>query len=559
MVSFGSKTYSKRLLQLVSWSHWFTFFNIIAAILLSTFYLFNEASPETLLGKFYLVTTWFSHMGFLTFIGFVLLIFPITIIYPRTRFIRVTASFVFTVGLLLLLLDAFIYSRLGYHLNASSSDQILALIQSQIQQNSRAFWFISLLLFISILSFQLIVSNYAWKHLRDLQKTMFAKFVVIGLVSSFFASHLLHIWADANLEYDILRQDTVLPLSYPSTAKTLLTKYGMFDKDDYLARRTSSLSFKEPLPSFPNIDQCQSDLPINQSTFLVLTDKLLTEEQVQRFQQRISASNTQLSKHIDNALPKDALFNLLYSLPSIYKNDILASGNKPLWFSLLEAKNLTSSLTIVGKKNDDSYDISYYNQFFDNTQQKANISSLISTNQLKKFTPGLHVFFFKSGDHYQYELFIDALTLTQRNKAIKDNIWISSIGNDEKETSLTIKPALLVMPEQAIKKKMSLLTSHMDIQPTLMKNWLHCDIPTNHYSAGSNIVELSKDRVIANTMSDGIMVFNKDKSVFIDQNGNFQSYSRQLESPITISADFPLMIDGVNFIKQFAKLNQAAQ
>jgi hypothetical protein len=54
-------------------------------------------------------------------------------------------------------------------------------------------------------------------------------------------------------------------------------------------------------------------------------------------------------------------------------------------------------------------------------------------------------------------------------------------------------------------------------------------------------------------------LFPKDKSVFIDQNGNFQSYSRQLRAPIAANADFPLMIDGVNFIKQFALLNKNEQ
>jgi hypothetical protein len=48
------------------------------------------------------------------------------------------------------------------------------------------------------------------------------------------------------------------------------------------------------------------------------------------------------------------------------------------------------------------------------------------------------------------------------------------------------------------------------------------------------------------------MIFNKDKSVFIDQKGNFESYSSQLAAPITVNKDFPLMIDGVHFIKQFS-------
>jgi len=558
MVSFNTSTYSKRLLHLVSWSHWFTFFNIVAAILLSTFYLFIEESPETTLGSFYLITTWFSHIGFLTFIGFVLLIFPLTLIYPSTRFIRASASIVFTLGLLLLLLDVFIYSRLGYHLNASSIDQIMALIQSEIQRNNRLFWFVSLILFFAILSFQLVVSNYAWKHLRQLQQTVFAKFVVFGLVVSFFSSHILHIWADANLDYDILRQDTMLPLSYPSTAKTLLTKYGMFDKKDYLDRKTSPLSFTEKVPKFPDILKCASENIINQSTILILTDKLIDSEQIKRFEQRITTSKLALTKHIDNALPKDALFNVLYGLPSIYKTEILSKKRQPVLFSLLNENKLASSLTVIGNNDQDEYQISDYTDLFQSLNLESNISQLISKDKLNNLSPGLHVYFFRSNDNYQYELFIDALLLSQRNKKIKDNLWISSIGNDTVQTSLSIKPALLVLPHQSQRKSLSLLTSQMDIQPTLMKHWLNCDTAFVTYSAGTDIISLQTDRVIANTLSDGIMVFNKDKSVYIDQNGNFQSYSRQLEAPITISADFPLMIDGVNFIKHFALQNKNA-
>ena len=322
MVAFDSKTYSKRLLHLISWSHWFTFFNIIAAIGLSSFYIFSEGGPETLLGHFYLVSTWFSHMSFLTFMTFVLILFPITLIYPNTRFIRATASVVFTIQLLVLLLDAYIYNSLGYHLNASSSAQIFDLISTQIQSNSRMFWFISIVLTLAIFSFELTVSNYAWKHLRDLQKVVFAKFVVAGLVCSFFFSHILHIWADANLEYDILRQDTILPLSYPSTAKTLLTKYGMFDREAYIERTTSPLAFTDAIPAYPLIsDQCSKSSTM-QSVFMVVNDEMLTPKQIKQFKQRNTENSLTLEHHIDNALPKSAWFNLFYSLPSIYQDGL---------------------------------------------------------------------------------------------------------------------------------------------------------------------------------------------------------------------------------------------
>ena len=555
MVAFDSKTYSKRLLHLISWSHWFTFFNIIAAIGLSSFYIFSEGGPETFLGQFYLITTWFSHMGFLTFMTFVLILFPITLIFPHTRFIRATASVVFTLQLLILLLDAYIYNSLGYHLNASSSAQIVDLISTQIQHNSRMFWFVSIVLTLFILAFELILSNYAWKHLRDLQKVVFAKFVVIGLVCSFFFSHLLHIWADANLEYDILRQDTVLPLSYPSTAKTLLTKYGMFDREAYIERTTSPLAFTNAIPQYPLLNEaCVSQTPIQKSVFMVVNDVSLTDKQIKQFKQRNTQNQLTLEHHIDNALHKNAWFNLFYSLPSIYQEGLEEQKAIPFLFQLLDRNKLASSYTMIHDKiNKELVSESQgFEHLFSQQTTLDNISSLVFADKLNSLPVGLHLFYFADSNTYQFELFMDALLLAQKTKQTKDIIWITSVGNKTKATSLSIKPSLLILPESK-SKTVSHLTSHMDIQPTLIQEWLNCDINETTYSNGKNVLRLSKDRIIANTMDDGMMVFSKDKSVFIDQNGNFQSYSRQLAAPIMVNSDFPLMIDGVNFIKQFSK------
>ena len=190
MVSFDTKSYSKRLLHLISWSHWFTFFNMFAAILLSAVYLFSESLPTTSLGMFYLVLNWLSHMAFLTFIGFVLTVFPLTLLYPETRFIRTAASVIFALFLGALVLDGYTYSQLGYHLNASSSTQIVSLLADAVEVNANWFWSICVLVILSILAFELVVSNYAWKHMKDLQKTRFARYIAFGFVGAFFVSHL---------------------------------------------------------------------------------------------------------------------------------------------------------------------------------------------------------------------------------------------------------------------------------------------------------------------------------------------------------------------------------
>lgn len=585
MVSFDTKSYSKKLLHLISWSHWFTFFNILAAIALSSYYLFSEAAPTTLFGQAYLITTWVSHIAFLTFMSFVLVLFPLTLILPHTKFIRTSGSVIFTIGLLLLVLDGFIYSRLGYHLNASSSAQIISLIQDLAKENSLLYTFIGALAII-ILSFEFIVSNYAWKHLKQLQKTIFARFVIFALVLSFFFSHVSHIWADANLDYDILRQDTVLPLSYPATAKTLLTKYGLFNIEDYIERKNSPLSFSHAIPNYPTID---SSLCLNEnaetapknSTFLILTEQQVSIPQLNQFIRRASATTLHLTNNIDTGLNDDAWFNLLYSLPSIYQDDILKQGIKPLLFQRLDQQALTTSLTVISDEfsatlqDDTVADVStmdgtiteprWFEALFSEKTELENVSSLLFAEKLNNKAPGLHIIYFKNSlaidankaeknnNQYQFELFVDALLLAQKQKSQKDIIWISSIGNQSSETRLNTKPALFIYPQlgKVSHKDITFNTSNMDLQPTLMNQWLACNVTGNNN--GSDLPTLNKDRVIANTTDKGIIIFDKDKSVFVDQNGNFQSYSRQFSSPITVNEDFPLMIDGVHFIKLFTQ------
>jgi hypothetical protein len=556
------KSYSKRLLHLISWSHWFTFFNIWAAIGLSTLYLFSEPLPETLLGIVYLGATWLSHMAFLTFISFILIVFPLTIVFPKTGFIRSSASIIFTLGLLLLVLDAFIYSRLGYHLNASSKNQIIALINNEISSNSVLFWLTSAVLFIVVLTFELLASNYAWKHLKQLQATRFARKIVMVLVGAFFFSHIVHIWADAKLDYNVLKQDTLLPLSYPTTAKALLTKYGLFNRENYMERRNSPLAFTEKVKPYPTItEQCLGNQLVKnkqnylkQSVFIVLNDQLLTDQERNTMANRVFNSALVFNHHIDNAIGDDAWFNLFYSLPSIYQQDILAQGKLPAVFQLLKQQKLTATYTQISDKNSDTKLTlpTWLQPLFDRISTADTISKLVFSNKLSELPIGLHVIRFNTQDNYQFELFIDALQLAQRSKNHPDIIWASSFANKDQTSSLTNKSAFLSWPGKSA-QQVNTLTSQMDLMPTLIKNWLGCKVEPNNYSTGTDLLRLKYDRVIANTTANGLVVFNKDKSVFIDQNGNFQSYSRQLNAPIVETADFPMMIDGVHYIKQFTQ------
>lgn len=552
MASLVSKSYSKKLLRLISWGHWFTFFNICAAILLSSIYLFADPMPETSFGIMYLITNWFSHMAFLTFVTFVLIVFPITVLLPHTRFIRGFASFVFTFLLVLLVLDGFTYNALGYHLNASSSDQIITLIRNTIQKDSTGFWGTTISVTAIILIFELVVSNYAWKHIHQLQKTIFAKYSMIVLVATFVISHISHIWADANLEYDVLQQDSLLPLSYPSTAKTLLTKYGLFDKDTYIESRISPLSFNNnDIPNYPVLDACPTTTVINNSTFIVLNKNALTSDKIKQFSQRSLENSVRLGNHVNNANIKDSWFNLLYGLPNIYQENILKQNIAPLSVQRLQQLSLTHNLTVISENTNQDALPTWLNSIF-NTTKIANASELIFGEHFNQLTPGLHIYYFDNDDNYQMSLFVDALLLAQQKLKQKDIIWVSQLGNEKETTQFADKPALLIWPNQT-SKKIRVLTSHMDLQATLMKSWLTCHTQVSNYTTGDDILSLTENRIIANTNEHGMVIFDKDKSVFVDQLGNFQGYSRRLNAPILIKSDYPLMINGVHYIKKFSE------
>lgn len=548
MVSLGDKSYSKRLLHLISWSHWFTFFNVFAAIILASAYIVAEPIPESLSGQLYLVLTWFSHMSFLVFIGFLLTIFPLTLIYPNTRVIRGVASLVFAVALITLVIDAYVYRQLGYHLNVSSTEQIVNLLSQLYYANSILFVLAAAFIVFGLLAFELIISNYSWKHLKQLQQTVFAKFIVMALVVGFFVSHLMHISADVDLNYDILRQDTQFPLSYPATAKTLLTKYGFIDKNDYIERRNKPLSIVKQSVSYPTLDnRCIESVERLPAIIMILNDNALTSRQQNQFIQRSGNGTLALNNHVDNATESDAWFNLLFSLPTVYQEQVINEAKAPILWQLYQQKNLPTKVTVIHGEN--TTHLPDWFPLLTEPEFTQSISPLLQEISPTINKIGIFVYYFSGTSDYQLELFVDAILLAQQAKADKDIVWISSMGNKNTSGAFGAKPSLITLNTSS--NNVALLTNNMDIQPTILANISNCSIDKSLYTTGDNLVNLKTNRTLANTMSDGIMLFSKDKAVLVDQNGSFQSYSTQLQTPIAEKSDYPLLIDGVNYIKRF--------
>ncbi len=171
----------------------------------------------------------------------------------------------------------------------------------------------------------------------------------------------------------------------PATAQTLLTKYGLFDIDDYNERTTSPLSFSHAIPQYPLLNKQCINTNTQRSVFIVLTDEQVTTQQLQNFSNRTNSNNYQFNNHVDSALLTDAWFNLFYALPSIYQQDILTQQTKPLLFQAINQQNMITSFTLVDsnsdvnaqQRNESKDDEQWFTTLFDEKNYLNDISSLI--------------------------------------------------------------------------------------------------------------------------------------------------------------------------------------
>lgn len=87
MVTYRPK-YGDKVSQMISWGHWFTLFNILLSLALSSRYLFISDWPDTLIGRIYAITSWLGHFSFLAFALYLLIVFPLTFVVMSQRLLR---------------------------------------------------------------------------------------------------------------------------------------------------------------------------------------------------------------------------------------------------------------------------------------------------------------------------------------------------------------------------------------------------------------------------------------------------------------------------------------
>jgi len=486
--------FSSKASQLLSWGHWFTFANICLTLFISLAYLFSDSSPNTTMGSIYMILTWLGHVGFITFLGFVLTIFPLSLVFPYPRHIRGMAAILATFGASLMAFDAYVFYNLGYHLSTSALPQIISLVWHTISSSPIIATFSAGALVLTVLSFELIISNYTWKHLNKLKLLSFGKVFTGVLLTCFALSHSIHIWADANFKFDITKQDNVLPLSYPTTAKSLLAKNDLLDLELYKQAKTEQLETSHAAYLLPtDINHCPKKIK-------PVTDILIFENNIEleQFLQTQTTSLTQVELFLQPTSHEDSVFNLLYGLPAFYKKPILAKQTIPAWIG-------NQGISVSGFEG--------FN-FIPNNKNAA-MRILAASHDTKVRLEAKHIIAF-------------SLSPKQTVPVTVGSVYI----NDKSLANNTD----LLQP--------------MDILATVLDQYWSCDNLINQALIGRNIYQKNNGTGINYTQ--GVFIaYKKDKITLIEADGSYKNISAAQGFLLDNNFDVPFLVESIKELKRF--------
>jgi len=381
--------YREQVSRLISWGHWFTFFNILLALVISSRYILANPWPSTQLGVAYLFLSWIGHFSFAGFITYLVTLFPLSFILPNQKVMRNCSVIIAVLVLTALLLDTQIYHVFKFHINSTVWDLLLKEAQSKSELNWNFLFVVIPILFL----LELIISNYTWKMQlrRRNKKRILGDMISATLVSCFLLTHLSYLVADAKLYEPIISQRSNFPLSYPMTARTFLARHGWLDIEQYRSKAAQFAAEEhvkyrliypqKPLHVIP---------PEEKKNILFIVVSGLREDMVQPdimpFLSAYADNNQQFRQHISGDNDHTAsTFSLFYGVPDAYHSNFDVEGVSPIFLDELQRQDYILNAFSSYGLNSDIYKKSVFHAVRPITRKKTDLSEQSDSITLKQW------------------------------------------------------------------------------------------------------------------------------------------------------------------------------
>lgn len=508
----GKNQHRDRVARLVSWGHWFTFCNILLCLAIGLLYVEIAIPAETPLAAAYLVVSWLGHFAFLPFILFIVLLFPLCILIPYSRLLRGYAAVVATVGIFALLFDVVFFRAYGFHLNTESLGQLSQDAENLLPGGSFLMLALFIFAFLFIFGSQLVLANYTWKRLERLQERKYQRAFVALFIVSFLSSHSAHIWADAVLYTPITQQDDIFPLSYPTTAKTLMARHGWITVERYQSERERLTGEQTLRVRYPHAPLLCARVDTLGHTVLVAFDQL-DADSVERLQAELHSLQKFPGMHLGHRHQDLAVFSLLYSIPDLYFESLSAQALMPAYLSVMADYAIPFSI--------------YASSSFDLQSLPTHIQTLVSSEDVHVAQGhGVSIIFSSAED---LAGMINVLQSTADMSNTRVLITGLSPAHTNANGALDWLPARMSVPLLSSGFELgSRELSHLDdIIPTVLSDFISCTGEFSAFSTGRNLGGEEPVFPRVQSIRPFIYLFENQQFTVLDQDGELQLYNEQ--------------------------------
>jgi hypothetical protein len=317
------------------------------------------------------------------------------------------------------------------------------------------------------------------------------------------------VWADAKLYQPIIKQDNMFPLSYPATAKTTMSRYGLLDLAAYEERK--QLQF--------NTDIHNITYPAEPVYCSIETDKNLTVIVQVDGDSAIDLSTIkgkaliQVPNYYSTASSTEGLMiSTLFGVPEIYQDAL--SKKRPVLLALPLGSGMP---------------VSIHSDVALPLPQLSGYLQPLSNNH-----EGLHISFMKGADIKSYV----ENTLDRKHDVIIATGFGSEDGKGVLYSTLNIQTKL---------------ASTEDLAPTIL-NALGCNAPSTFYSTGQNLLAPARPWLVS-TSGERIVVFHENKRTDVLSNGSYEISDLATGKRSKESLNIDLLSQAIKHLSRFSTQN----
>ena len=592
MVETGNKFHDK-VSRLINWGHWFSFFNLLIISVIGLRYVKYAGLPDTGVGIAYQFISLIGHFSFLSAVFFGLIVFPLAFVIPNQRLYRLFICVISSVAIAFLVFDTEIFRLYNFHINP--------LIWSFLRQPEQVEKIYSInfhyILIPIVFIVELLLSLFIWKKWRFVQKKVLTKPIVIFLTTTFIATHLIFIWADASQYRPITQQKSIYPLSYPMTARSFLKKQGWLSDNKLLENINKQEANKTIALNYPLTPLTYQQTGAEKNILMITVDALradMLNENNMPFLFSLSQQGITYKNHYSSANNRPlGLFGLFYGLPNSYWFEVTLNYIPPVLLSRLATENYqfglfssigflhpeflqssfsqikTTELTRYSAINNNPTTTKKWEKWFSEEKSTNKWFSflhyeestpLISTSK----TPFSLANRAEKLSQYQQQVLntdkqINEVISTLRNSHQFENTIIIITGTHgasfEKKSSIdsTINnahvPLVVLWPDEE-PRTITRMTSHVDIVPTLMNKLLGTQTSADQYSSGQNLFNNASRRYLLSGDLNKFVIYENNKITQFSNNGQIKSINWQGEA-LDEDEDITLLIDVLSKLRRF--------